>query len=319
MAARSIASMTLSFGLVSVPVKVYTATESKSGVGFNLMHKDCGTRLKQQYVCPHDGKVVERADMVKGYEFEKDKYVVFEKSELDALEVTASHTIDIVSFMPDEAIDPIYLDKSYYLAPDKRGGKPYQLLYQAMKDSGTCALAKWVWKGSQKMVQVRAGSDGIILQTLLYADEVRSQADIGIEHSDIQPAELQLAEQLIEQYRVDGYDAGAYKDEEKERILAEIDKKIAGNKITAVPTIAEPGAQVIDLVEALRASLKKRPAAEQPATQPIARKTSRGASRAKAPAEETPVAEAPMPKRRSVRRAAPDDQPAPARKTGTKR
>jgi DNA end-binding protein Ku len=265
--------MTLSFGLVSVPVKVYTATESKSGVGFNLMHKECGTRLRQQYVCPHDGKVVERADMVKGYEFEKEKYVIFEKSELEALEASASHPIDIVSFVPTEAIDPIYLDKPYYLAPDKRGGKPYRLLQEAMKDSGTSAVARWTWKGKQHMVQVRAGNDGLILQTLLYADEVRSQADIGIEETDIQPTELQLAEQLIEQYRVDSYDAAAYKHEEKERILAEIDKKIAGNKITAAPGVEQPGAQVIDLVEALRASLKKKPAAEQLAAPRAARKT----------------------------------------------
>ncbi|MDR5754888.1 MULTISPECIES: Ku protein [unclassified Caballeronia] len=314
MAARSIASMTLSFGLVSVPVKVYTATESKSGVGFNLMHKDCGTRLKQQYVCPHDGKVVERADMVKGYEFEKEKYVIFEKSELEALEASASHTIDIVSFVPTKAIDPIYLDKPYYLAPDKRGGKPYRLLQEAMKDSGTCAVARWTWKGKQHMVQVRAGNDGLILQTLLYADEVRSQADIGIEETDIQPTELQLAEQLIEQYRVDSYDAAAYKDEEKERILAEIDKKIAGNKITAAPAVEQPGAQVIDLVEALRASLKRKPVSEQPAAAP---RPARQTARATAPTPE-PAEEAPAPKRRSVRRAA-EDQPAPARKTGTKR
>ncbi|KAK42860.1 DNA repair protein [Caballeronia jiangsuensis] len=314
MAARSIASMTLSFGLVSVPVNVYTATESKSGVGFNLMHKECGTRLKQQYVCPHDGKVVERADMVKGYEFEKEKYVIFEKSELDALEASASHTIDIVSFVPTDAIDPIYLDKPYYLAPDKRGGKPYRLLQEAMKDSGTCAVARWTWKGKQHMVQVRAGNDGLILQTLLYADEVRSQADIGIEETDIQPTELQLAEQLIDQYRVDSYDAAAYKDEEKERILAEIDKKIAGNKITAAPAIEQPGAQVIDLVEALRASLKKKPAAEQPAAPRAARKTASTAAPAEEAAEATPA-----PKRRAVRRAATEEQPAPARKTGTKR
>ncbi|SAK52853.1 DNA end-binding protein Ku [Caballeronia glebae] len=314
MAARSIASMTLSFGLVSVPVKVYTATESKSGVGFNLMHKECGTRLKQQYVCPHDGKVVERADMVKGYEFEKEKYVIFEKSELEALEASASHTIDIVSFVPTEAIDPIYLDKPYYLAPDKRGGKPYRLLQEAMRDSGTCAVARWTWKGKQHMVQVRAGNDGLILQTLLYADEVRSQADIGIEETEIQPTELQLAEQLIEQYRVESYDAAAYKDEEKERILAEIDKKIAGNKITAAPAVEHPGAQVIDLVEALRASLKKKPSAEQPAAPRAARKTTRTAA-----AVEEAVEAAPAPKRRAVRRAATEDQPAPARKTGTKR
>jgi DNA end-binding protein Ku len=252
--------------------------------------------------------------MVKGYEFEKERYVIFEKSELEALEASASHTIDIVSFVPTDAIDPIYLDKPYYLAPDKRGGKPYRLLQEAMKDSGTCAVARWTWKGKQHMVQVRAGNDGLILQTLLYADEVRSQADIGIEETDIQPTELQLAEQLIEQYRVESYDAGAYKDEEKERILAEIDKKIAGNKITAAPAVEQPGAQVIDLVEALRASLKKKPSAEQPAAPRAARKTTRTAA-----AVEEAVEAAPAPKRRAVRRAATEDQPAPARKTGTKR
>jgi DNA end-binding protein Ku len=249
--------------------------------------------------------------MAKGYEFEKDNYVIFEPSELEALEVSASHTIDIVSFMVIEAIDVIYLDKPYYLAPDKRGGKPYQLLYQAMKGSGTCALAKWVWKGKQHMVQLRAGPDGIILQTLLYGDEVRSQAAIEIETPDVQPAELQLAEQLIEQYRVEGYDASEFKDEEKERILAEIDKKIAGNKITAAPNIEYPGAQVIDLVEALRASLKKKPQAE-----------GRAAPRAAAGKAAKPVetAETPPPtKRRAVRRATTDEQPAPARKTGTRK
>ncbi|AET95280.1 non-homologous end joining protein Ku (plasmid) [Burkholderia sp. SFA1] len=311
MAARSIASLTLSFGLVSVPIKVYTATESKSGVGFNLMHKECGTRLKQQYVCPHDGKVVERADMVKGYEFEKERYVLFDKSELEALEVSASHTIDIVSFMPIGAVDAIYLDKAYYLGPDKRGEKPYQLLYQAMKDSGTCAVAKWVWKGKQSMVQVRAGHDGIILQTLLYADEVRSQVDIGVRLGDVQQDELQLAEQLIEQYRVENYDAAAYKDEEKERILAEIDKKIAGNKITATPATEQPGAQVIDLVEALRASLKKKPPAEE--------RTGSSEAAGKAAKPEQSAEKAPAKQRRAVRRAPVDEQPAPARKTGTKK
>lgn len=312
MAAPSIASLTLSFGLVSVPIKVYTATESKSGIGFNLMHKECGTRLKQQYVCPHDGKVVERADMVKGYEFEKERYVLFDKSELEALEVSASHAIDIVSFMPIGAVDPIYLDKAYYLGPDKRGEKPYQLLYQAMKDSGTCAVAKWVWKGKQSMVQVRAGQDGIILQTLLYADEVRSQADIGVRLGDVQQAELQLAEQLIDQYRVENYDAAAYKDEEKERILAEIDRKIAGNKITAAPSIEQSGAQVIDLVEALRASLKKKPPAEE-------RTGSRAAAGKAAKREQSAEEVPPAKQRRAVRRAPVDEQPAPARKTGTKK
>jgi len=163
-APRSIASMTISFGLVSIPCRMFSATESKSSVSFNMLHKDCGARVRQQLYCPAHQAVVERSDTVKGYEFEKDKYVVFEPSELEAFEATASHSIDIVAFLPADAIDPIYFDKAYYLGPDKRGAKPYQLLAQAMTDTGTCALAKFVMKGKQNVAQVRAGPDGLILQ-----------------------------------------------------------------------------------------------------------------------------------------------------------
>ena len=180
MAARSIATLSLSFGLVSIPVKVYSATESGAAVHFNMLH-NCGSRLKQQYVCIKENVVVERDDIVKGYEFDKDRYVTFTPAELKALEESARHTIDIVSFIPLAAVDPIYYDKAYYLAPDKRGAKPYQLLMQAMLESGRCALARWAWKGKQYVVQVRpsqAEDSGLILQQLLYADEVRSMKDL---------------------------------------------------------------------------------------------------------------------------------------------
>ncbi|CAG9181557.1 Ku protein [Cupriavidus respiraculi] len=303
MAARSIASLSLSFGLVSIPVKVFSATESKSSVGFNLLHKGCGSRLKQQYICQREGVVVERADMVKGYEFEKDRYVVFEPDELEALETTAQHTVDIVAFMPAGAIDPLYFDKAYYLGPDRRGTKPYNLLAEAMRKTGTCALARWVWKGKQYMVQVRAIDEGLVLQQLLYADEVRSMADLGVERVDIQPAELALAEQLIDQNAVDGYDPSAYKDEEKQRILEEIDRKIAGKKITVADT-PEPsaGAEVIDLMEALKASLSK---------------SKRGAAAADdgaAPAKRA----APVERKGAKRAAAPAAAPAPARRAAKK-
>jgi DNA end-binding protein Ku len=145
MAARSIASLSLGFGLVSIPVKLYSATESAGGVSFNLLHT-CGSRVKQQYLCLKENIVVDRADMVKGYEFEKDRYVMFKPEELKALENAARHTIDIVSFIPLAAVDPIYYDKAYYLAPDKRGAKPYALLLEAMRESGRCALARWAWR-----------------------------------------------------------------------------------------------------------------------------------------------------------------------------
>jgi len=270
MAARSVASLSLSFGLVSIPVKVYSATESAASVSFNLLH-NCGSRVKQQYLCIKENIPVERADMVKGYEFEKDRYVMFTPAELKAMEEAPRSTIDIVSFIPLAAVDPIYYDKAYYLAPDKRGGKPYGLLLEAMRESGRCALARWAWKGKQYVVQVRPGVDGLVLQQLLYAEEVRSMKDLDIEKAEIQKPELQLALQLIAQISEESYDPTAFEDEEKKRILAAIDDKISGKQIV-VTEGQEPtgGAQVIDLVDALRASLAPRKAAAKAAPAPVA-------------------------------------------------
>lgn len=260
MAARSIASLTLGFGLVSIPVKVYSATEASASVGFNLLTKD-GSRVKQQYISVKTQQVVERADMVKGYEFDKDHFVIFTPDELKALEAEASHVIDIVAFVPDKAVDPIYYDRAYYLGPDKRGAKPYSLLMQAMRKTRRCALAKWAWKSKQYVVQVRPVEDGLVLQQLLYADEVRSMKDLDIETVPVSEAEVQLATQLIEQISVDNYDPTQFKDEEKERILAAIDKKIAGKKIVATEhpeSAGGGGGQVIDIMDALRASIAKK-------------------------------------------------------------
>jgi len=258
MAARSIASLSLTFGLVSIPVKLYSATESSSTVRFNLLAKD-GSRLKQQYVSEASGQVVPRDEMIKGYEFEKDRFVTFTKEELKALEEGSKPTIDIVAFIPKEAVDPIYYDRAYFLAPDKRGEKPYNLLLEAMRTTSRCALATWAFKGKQYVVQVRPEEDGIVLQQLLYADEVRSLKDLGIERTPVSDAELKLATQLIDQISRDSYDPAEFKDEEKERILAAIDEKIAGKQIVASERGAAPeSAEVIDLMEALRASLAKR-------------------------------------------------------------
>ena len=308
MAARSIASLSLSFGLVNIPVKLYSATESSSTVRFNLLAQD-GSRLKQQYVSEKTGKVVERSEMVKGYEFEKDHFVLFTPEELKALDEAASHVIDIVAFVPEKSVDPIYYDKAYFLAPDKRGGKPYALLGAAMRESGRCALARWSWKAKQYVVQIRAAEDGLVLQQLLYADEVRSLKDLGIEHAEVSKAELALAMQLIDQITQDEYDPTQFKDEEKARVLEAIDKKIAGQQVVASARDDQPaaGAQVIDLMEALRASLGPRgakgaakPAAEAPAKKP--------AAKAVAPAAAEPA----LAERKSARRAAPVAEPAAA-------
>ena len=295
MAARSIASLTLSFGLVSIPVKLYSATESSVSIKFNLLAKD-GSRLKQQYVSEKDQAVVQRADMVKGYEFEKDKFVLFSADELKALEESSTHAIEIVAFIPQKAVDPIYYDKAYLLAPDKRGGKPYALLMEAMRKSGRCALAKWAWKSKQYVVQVRPVEDGLVLQQLLYADEVRSLKDLNIEPVTITPPELQLALQLIDQISEESYDPTQYVDEEKQRILAAIDEKISGKQVVASAHNEEPSsAQVIDLMDALRASLGKKPAAAKAASATDAGaevKERKGAKRA-AKAEEPVLAPAP--------------------------
>jgi DNA end-binding protein Ku len=305
MAARSIASLSLSFGLVSIPVRLYSATESATGISFNLLHT-CGSRLKQQYLCLKENVPVERSEMLKGYEFEKDRYVMFTPAELKTLENASRHTIDIVSFIPLAAVDPIYYDKAYYLAPDKRGAKPYGLLLEAMRESGRCALARWAWKGKEYVVQVRPGDEGLVLQQLLYAAEVRSMKDIDIEKVDVQKAELQLALQLINQISADSYDPSAFVDEEKKRIETAIDRKIAGNEIAESEAPEPAQGQIIDLMEALRASLGGRKAA---ATVPAAPASAVSAAAVAAPAA------APK-ERKGPKRAAPAPAPevAPASK-----
>jgi DNA end-binding protein Ku len=297
MAARSIASLTLSFGLVSIPVKLFTATETSSAVRFNMLAKD-GSRVKQQYVSDKDGKVVERAEMIKGYEFEKDRYVTFTPDELKALEQPPTHMVEIVAFVPLMSVDPLYYDKAYLLAPDKRGGKPYALLAQAMRESGRCALAQWSTKGKQYVVQIRAVEDGLVMQQLLYANEVRSLKDLDIEPVSVSAAEVNLAKQLIDQNAQEAYDATEFKDSEKERILAAIDEKIAGKQIVAVePTEAPASAQVIDLMDALRASLERKPAKA-------------GAAKAAKAAEAVPATA--LQERKPAKRAAKVEEPAVA-------
>ncbi|WP_457354399.1 non-homologous end joining protein Ku [Roseateles sp. P5_D6] len=265
--ARSIASLTLSFGLVNVPVRLFSATEAGADIRFNLLAKD-GARLKQQYVNERTKKVVERKDMVKGYEVEDNQFVLFTPEELKALEEGSSHVIEIVSFVPLASIDPLFYDKSYLLAPDKRGDKPYALLAEALRRSGRCALAKWSWKARQYVVQVRANDDGLILQQLRYAAEVRSLADLDIPKASISKPELQLALQLVEQIAADSFEPALFHDEEKDRVLAAIEEKVKGRKIVAStreehgPT---GGGQVIDLMDALRASLGSKPAGKSAA------------------------------------------------------
>ena len=257
MAARSIASLTVSFGLVSIPVKLFSATETSKTISFNLLHKACGSRLKQQYFCVKEEVPVGREDMAKGYEFAKDQYVMFSSEELKAMEEVGTHTAEITEFVPLEAVDPVYFDKAYYLAPDKGGNKPYALLASALRESKRCALGRWAARGKQYIVMIRPADGGLVMQQLLYAGEVRTMKDLEIPETEVKPAELKLAQMLIEQQASDKFDPSQYTDEVRLRIEAAVQKKVEGQEIT----LAEPqetGGQVIDLMEALRASLERK-------------------------------------------------------------
>ena len=250
MAARSIASLNVSFGLVSIPVKLYSATEASKAVSFNLLHKACGSRLKQQYLCIKEEVVVPREDMVKGYEFAKDQYVMFSPEELKALEETGTHSAEITEFVPLESVDPVYFDKAYYLAPDKGGAKPYALLARALRETGRCALGRWAARGKQYLGMQRpttldtgiGKADGLVKQQLLCAEEVRKIGDIEIPKTEVKDAELKLARQLIEQQASDTFDPSAYKDEVRGRIEAAVQKKVEGQEIAVSEEAPEGGA-----------------------------------------------------------------------------
>src|SRR5258706_1900839 len=258
MAARSIASLTVSFGLVPIPVKLYSATEASRAISFNLLHKACGSRLKQQYLCIKEEVPVAREDMVKGYEFARDQYVTFTPDELKAMEEAGTHMAEITEFVPLESVDPVYFDKAYYLAPDKGGAKPYALLASALRESKRCALGRWAARGKQYIVMIRAVEDGLVMQQLLYAGEVRPMKDLEIPKTEVKPAELKLAQQLIEAQASEKFDPSAYTDEVAARIEAAVQKKVEGQEITMAEAPEGGGAQVIDLMEALRASLEKK-------------------------------------------------------------
>jgi len=264
MAARSIASLTVSFGLVSIPVKLYSATEASKQISFNLLHKDCGSRLRQQYFCVKEDVPVARDAMVKGYEFAKDQYVMFSPEELKAMEEAGTHSAEIVEFVPLSAVDPVYFDKAYYIAPDKGGAKPYALFARALKESERCAIGHWAARGKSYIVMIRPVDNGLVMQQLLYSDEVRSIKEIDIPKLEVKETELKLAHKLIEQQSSDTFNPADYKDEVRERIEKAIEKKVEGQEIT-MADMPEGGAQVIDLMEALRASLEKKPAERKPA------------------------------------------------------
>jgi DNA end-binding protein Ku len=255
MAARAIASGTISFGLVSIPVKLFTATSSQQ-VHFNMLHGPTSGRVKQQYVLASGGEVVSRKDLVKGYEYSRGQFVVFSDQELKQLESPRSSSIDIVEFVPLSSVDLLQVEKSYYLGPDKGGDKAYRLLTESMKQTDRVAVGRWAGRGKEQLVVIRAYRDGLLLHQMFYANEVRAFEDVDtgatFNFSDL---ERDLALRLIEQLSVAEFDASKYRDEYEDRVRAAVEQKAAGQELQSVGEV--PRAQIIDLFEALKQSLQQ--------------------------------------------------------------
>jgi DNA end-binding protein Ku len=268
--ARAFASAQISFGLVSIPVRLFTATESSEKISFNMLHADCGSRIQQQLYCPKDERTIERTETVKGYEFAKGQYVTFSEEELKTLEEKATQTIDISEFLPSETIDPIYFAKANYIAPDKGGARAYTLLSKALEQTGRWALAKYAARGKMYLVILRPLGKGLVMQQLYYPNEIRSMDELDLGDAVIKDNELKMAVQLAEMGAADEFHPENYRDEVADRIKVQIQKKIDGEQITAAD-VEQPRAQVIDLMEALKASLESpRPrGVKSPARMPV--------------------------------------------------
>ena len=253
MAARSIGSGTISFGLVSIPFKLFTATSAKS-VSFNMLHKSCGSRLKQQLICPVDNVVVERSDTVRGFEHTKDQYVTFTDEELKGMEAARTGALELQEFVPASTVDYLFIEKTYFIGPDKGGDRAYRLLSEALSRSEKLAVGRFAQRGKDNLVIIRPYKKGLILHECYYADEVRSFDDVETGATfEFKDMELELADKLIEQLEQDAFDPSRFKDEWAEKVLAAVNQKVAGEEVTAAPEA--PKAQIIDLLEALKRSV----------------------------------------------------------------
>lgn len=255
MAARAIGTSTIAFGLVSLPVKIYSTAESSQKISFNMIWKERGVRVRQQYVDPTDGAVVPKDEIVKGYEFAKDEYVLFTPEELELLEAPKSEAIEIVGFVPADSVGRLYLNKAYYLGPDKGGARAYRLLAAALRHTNRVAIAKHATRGKQYVVMIRPHENGLLMEQLYYADEIRPFSEVPLEGGEVNAAELALAVQLIEQAAQDAFDPTQFRDEVREKTMDLIQRKIEGREITAAP-VEESKTKIIDLMAALKASIE---------------------------------------------------------------
>jgi Ku protein, prokaryotic len=251
----------ISFGLVTIPVELRSATKSLAP-SFHLVHESCGSRIQQQFYCPVHKRVVERRELVRGFDVGKDEYVVFTPEELEHLEGEASRTIDIAAFVPLATVDPVYFETTYYLAPGKAGEKAYALLTEAMAGDARIALATFVMRGKENLVAIRADNDGLILYTLFFADEVRARPTLTQAARHSRPEEVKLARRLIDELASPTFTPGHFTDAYRSRILEAARTKARGKTI-AVEAPAARQAPVVNIMDALKASLdgRKRSAA----------------------------------------------------------
>jgi DNA end-binding protein Ku len=262
---RAIATGQIAFGLVSIPVKLFSAAESSEKIAFNMLHKDCGSRIQQQLFCPRDERTIDRTETVKGYEFSKGQYVLFTDEELKAMEEKSTQQIEITEFVKSDLIDPIYFAKPYYLGPDKGGNRAYALLSRALKETGRWAVAKYAARGKGYLTVIRPLGDGLVMQQLFYPNEIRSIDEIDLGDQSVKDTELKMAIQLAEMSASDKFQPENYRDEVHERVRGLIQRKVEGQEISSA-LLEEPKAQVIDLMEALRKSLASpKPASSKPA------------------------------------------------------
>ena len=262
----------LSFGLVAIPVRIHTATHSEN-VSFHLLHEKCGSRVRNQHYCPVCNIVVERADLVRGFQHAKDQYVPITEEELESLEAEANNSIDLKEFIPLASVDPVYFENTHYLGADKGGEKPYRLLADAMAKSGRVAIAELVSRGKEQLVLIRPYRKGLVLHTMYYGNEVRDfkQVPKG-ENVKISETELELGIGLIERLTSETFNPENYKEEYRIRVLGMLDEKSKGKEIVIDKAPAPKHGQVIDIMEALKRSMERVPAKKKPATSTAAKK-----------------------------------------------
>lgn len=263
---RPLRNATISFGLVNIPVRFYTATKSED-VHFNLLHESCGTRVNRKWWCPHHEEIVSADELIRGYAINKSKYVTFTDEEIDALETDDNRALDITEFLDLSQIDPIFFERAYFLGPSPGGGKTYKLLSSAMKKQNKVALARWVSANREHLVILRPYQNGLILHTMYYADEVRDFGAVEMEDAPVKEKEIKLAEMLIDELTEKAFDPLQYKDQYRERLLDRIRDKAKGKTIVAPEREEEKAGEVVDIMEALRRSLEagRTPARKAPA------------------------------------------------------